>query len=260
MSDYDIYADVYDAQYWGYTEDIAFYVDEARQAKGPVLELACGTGRVLLPCAEAGALITGLDSSRAMLTRCQEKLAVYSPEVAARVRLLAGDMRAFQLSERFELIMIPFRSFLLLLTVQDQLQALATIREHLSDTGRLIFNIFVPNISLIAARSGEVGEPLTHFKEFLAPQTGHRIMMWDSRHYRINEQLIENVFTYDEVDENGLVVRRYYKPLKLRWMYRYETEHLLARSGFAVETLYGGFDRRPFDEDSHEMIWVARKA
>ena len=133
-------------------------------------------------------------------------------------------------------------------------------REHLSDTGRLIFNIFVPNISLIAARSGEAGEPLTRFKEFRAPQTGHRIMMWDSRHYRINEQLIENVFTYDEVDENGLVVRRYYKPLKLRWMYRYETEHLLARSGFAVETLHGGFDRRPFDEDSREMIWVARKA
>ncbi len=62
------------------------------------------------------------------------------------------------------------------------------------------------------------------------------------------------------LDERGLVVRRYYKPLKLRWMYRYETEHLLARSGLTVETLYGGFDRRPFDENSREMIWVARKA
>jgi hypothetical protein len=118
----------------------------------------------------------------------------------------------------------------------------------------------VPDIAMIAARSGEVGEPLTRFREFLDPQTGHRIMMWESRHYRINEQLIENVFIYDEVDENGLVVRRYYKPLKLRWMYRYETEHLLARSGFAVEALYGGFDRSPFDDNSREMIWVARKA
>jgi len=260
MSDYDVYADIYDAQYWGYTEDIAFYVDEARRATGPVLELACGTGRVLLPCAEAGALITGLDSSRAMLTRCQEKLAVYSPEVAARVRLLAGDMRAFKLPERFDLIMIPFRSFLLLPTVQDQLQALATIREHLSDTGRLVFNIFVPDLNLIAARSGEVGEPLTRFKEFLAPQTGNRIIMWDSRHYRINEQIIENLFTYDEVDQNGLVVRRYYKSLKLRWLYRHEAEHLLIRSGLAIEALYGSFDRRPFDETSREMIWVARKA
>ena len=87
-----------------------------------------------------------------------------------------------------------------------------------------------------------------------------RLPVRDEMEPSINEQLIENVFTYDEVDENGLVVRRYYKPLKLRWMYRYETEHLLARSGFAVETLYGGFDRRPFDEDSREMIWVARKA
>ena len=259
MSDYDVYANIYDAQYMGYTEDIAFYVGEACQTKGPMLELACGTGRVLLPCAEVGALVTGLDLSRGMLTRCKEKLAVYPPEVAARVRLVEGDMRSFKLPERFELITIPFRSFLLLLTAQDQLQALATIREHLSDTGRLVFNIFVPDISLIAARSSEAGEPLTRFREFLDPQTGHRIMMWDSRHYRLNEQLIENVFIYDEVDETGLVVRRYYKPLKLRWMYRYETEHLLARSGFAVQTLYGSFDRRPFDEGSREMIWAARK-
>jgi SAM-dependent methyltransferase len=259
MADYDVYANVYDAQYTGYTEDISFYVGEAYKTRGPVLELACGTGRVLLPCADAGALITGLDLSPAMLSRCKEKLVAYSPEVADRVRLVVGDMRCFKLPERFELVTIPFRSFLLLLTVQDQLQALATIREHLADSGRFVFNIFVPDISMIAARSGEVGEPLTRFREFLDPQTGHRIMMWDSRHYSINEQLIENVFIYDEVDEAGQVVRRHYKPLKLRWMYRYETEHLLARSGFAVEALYGGFNRQPFDENSREMVWVTRK-
>ncbi len=260
MSGYDIYAEIYDAQYYGYTQDIAFYVEEACQAGGPVLELACGTGRVLLPCAEAGARMTGLDDSPAMLTRCAEKLAVYSPETRARVRLVEGDMRTFKLSERFALITIPFRSFLLLLTVQDQLQTLTTIREHLTEAGRLIFDVFVPDVRMIAARSGEVGEPWTRFKEFLDPQTGHHIMMWDSRHYRINEQIIENVFTYDEMDETGLVVRRYYKPLKLRWMYRYEAEHLLARAGFEVVALYGGFDRQPFGEDSREMIWVARKA
>ncbi len=260
MSEYDIYADIYDAQYSGYTEDIAFYVDEARKAGGPVLELACGTGRVLLPCAEAGSLITGLDSSRAMLTRCKEKLAIYPPEVAARVRLVEGDMRAFKLPERFDLITIPFRSFLLLTAVQDQRQSLATIREHLGDAGRLVFNVFVPDLKIIAARSGQGGEALTHFKDFLDPQTGRHVMIWDSRHYHINEQIIENVFVYDEVDEKGMVVRRHYKPLNLRWIYRHEAEHLLARSGFAVEALYGGFNRQPFGEDSREMVWVARKA
>jgi len=259
MNEHDIYADIYDAQYYGYTEDIDFYVKETSQAKGPVLELACGTGRVLLPCAEAGALITGLDASPAMLTRCKEKLAAYSSEVRDRVRLIEGDMRDFKLAERFELITIPFRSFLLLLTVEDQLQALANIRQHLSDTGKLILNIFVPDLKVIAARSSQIGEPWTRFKEFLDPQTGHHIVMWDSRHYRINEQVIENVFTYDEVDESGLVLRRYYKPLKLRWMYRYEAEHLLVRSGFAIEALHGGFERQPFDESSREMVWVARK-
>lgn len=260
MSDYDAYANIYDAQYMGYTEDINFYVGEAYKAKGPVLELACGTGRVLLPCAEAGAFVTGLDLSSAMIIRCKEKLAAYPSEVAERVRLVTGDMRSFKLPERFDLITIPFRSFLLLPTAKDQLQALATIRDHLNDNGRLVFNAFVPDISLIAARTGEVGEPLTRFREFLDPQTGHRIIMWDSRHYLINEQIIENMYVYDEVDETNQVVRRYYKSLKLRWMYRYETEHLLARAGFAVDTLYGGFDRSPFDENSREMIWIARKA
>src|SRR5512136_1378123 len=259
MSDYDAYANIYDAQYMGYTEDINFYVGEACQTKGPVLELACGTGRVLLPCAEVGALITGLDLSSAMLTRCKEKLAAYPAEVAERVRLVTGDMRSFNLPERFELITIPFRSFLLLPTIQDQLQTLATIREHLTDNGRLVFNIFVPDLSLIVARTGQVGEPLTRFREFLDPRTGHRIVMWDSRHYLINEQTIDNLYLYDELDEHSQVVRRYYKSLKLRWMYRYETEHLLARAGFFVDTLYGGFDRSPFDENSREMIWIARK-
>ncbi len=203
----------------------------------------------------AGWEVVGLDN---LSTGRRQNLAHLAAE--PRFRLVEGDMRSFKLPEHFDLITIPFRSFLLLLTVQDQLQALATIREHLSDAGRLVFNVFVPDIGLIAARSGDVGEPLTRFREFLDPHTGHRIMMWDSRHYNLNEQLIENLFIYDEMDENGQVVRRYYKPLKLRWMYRYETEHLLARSGFAVQTLYGGFDRRPFDENSREMIWVACKA
>lgn len=257
MSKYDIWADIYDLQYEGYEEDIAFYVGEAQRATPPVLELACGTGRVTIPIAQAGVEVVGLDSSPEMLAVAQQRVAQLSPEVKERIRLLEGDMRDFSLDERFGLIMIPFRSFLLLTTVEDQKQALHNIHRHLRPDGRLALNIFVPDLGIIASHSSPLGEPLKRLKESKDPETGHRIIIWETRHYDQHHQIIENLFIYEELDETGVMVKRAYRPLKLRWIYRYEMEHLLDLCGYQVEELYGGFDRRPFDDDSREMLWVA---
>ena len=116
--------------------DVEFYVDEALAANGPVLELGCGTGRVLIPIARAGVTIEGLDGSPNMLARCREKLAVEPPTVQARVTLHEGDMRAFDLRKQFALITIPFRPFQHLITVEEQLDCLRCIHEHLTADGR----------------------------------------------------------------------------------------------------------------------------
>ena len=112
-------ATFYDYCFQGVEGDVQFYIEEARNAESPVLEIGCGTGRILLPIAESGGTVVGLDRSPTMLTILRRKLASYSAEMQSRVELIEGDMRNFSLGRRFKLVMIPFRAFLHLLTPKD---------------------------------------------------------------------------------------------------------------------------------------------
>jgi len=259
MTDLYGFGDVYDRMYAGYDADIPFYVAEAQRAEPPVLELACGTGRVLIPIAEAGVPIWGLDATSTMLEQAGAKVAALPTEIQERITLEAGDMRDFDLPERFGLVTVPFRSFLHLLTVEDQLAALGCIRRHLRPGGRLALNFFNPSIPMIAAHLTYTGRALKPFGEWTDPATGHRVVSWDSRSYRPTAQTLDELIILEVVDTAGKVVDRSYRSLTLRWIYRYEFEHLLARTGFVVEALYGDFDRAPFGETSQEMVWVARR-
>jgi SAM-dependent methyltransferase len=257
----DIYAsgEEYDAMHGSLAADIPFYVEEAQRAEPPVLELACGTGRVLIPVAQAGVHIWGLDLTPAMLARAQQKVAALPAEVQARITLQPGDMRDFDLEERFGLVMVPARSFLHLLTAEDQIKALGNIRRHLRPGGRLILNFFQPSIPIIAAHMTHTGRALKHFREWTDPQTGQRVVCWETRAYNAATQIIDETRVIDVVDDDGQVVDRYYRSLTLRWIYRYEFEHLLVRTGYEVEALYGDLDRAPFEEGSSEMVWIARR-
>ncbi len=261
MIDIDIYAlgDQYDLMHGDYADDISFYVQEAQRAQAPVLELACGTGRVLIPTAQAGVPIWGLDKSPAMLAHAKKKLADLPDEVQARITLLQGDMRDFDLPERFGLVTIPFRSFLHLMTPSDQMAALGNIRRHLVPGGRLALNFFQPSIPLIAAHMASLGAALKPLHERTDPQTGHRHMGWETRTYDVFNQTIKETRIFDVVDQDGIAIDRYYRLLTLRWIYRYEFEHLLARCNFEVDALYGDFNRSPLDASSTELVWIARR-
>lgn len=252
------FADLYDQMYQEYQSDIPFYLREALRAEGPVLELACGTGRVLIPLAEAGVTIWGLDVTPAMLAQAERKAAALPAEARERVTLRAGNMRDFDLPERFGLVIIPFRSFLHLMTMQDQLAALSTIHRHLRPNGRLALNFFQPNLAVIATHLEETGGTLHHVRDWEDAE-GRRVVVWDTRYYDTFEQTLHEQMIFEVLDADGKVVDRFYRPLALRWIYRYEFEHMLARTGFQVEALYGDFDRTPFDQESTEMVWVVRK-
>ena len=249
----------YDSCFTGLEGDVQFYVEEARKAETPVLEIGCGTGRILLPIAQSGASVVGLDRSSAMLGVLRGKLDKLDTETQRRVELVEEDMRAFSLGQKFDLITIPYRAFLHLLTSKAQRQALSCIREHLTDNGRLIFNIFDPSHELIAARLGPLGSTLQKDSEFVHPDTGQRVVVWFSGQYDPERQLLDAYFIFEELDAEGRALAKTYSPLTLRYVYRYEMRYLLELCGYKVEALYGDFQRSSFRYGG-EQIWVARKA
>ena len=257
MSDfYD--AAVYDSRAQGVPGDVEFFLSlaqEAHAAGHPVLELACGTGRVSIPIAREGVRVVGLDRSAEMLARAREKSAGL-----ANVRWVEGEMREFGLPERFGLVYIPFRSFQHLLTVEDQLSCLACVREHLVPGGRFAINIFNPNILAIAeGLSSKRGSLQKRGDDYTNEKTGRATKAWETRAYHTATQEVESDWIDEELDEAGVVASRVYRGLRLRYLFRYEMEHLLARAGFEVEALYGDCFRAPFEDASPEMVWVAKK-
>lgn len=259
MKEYDrLDAAFYDYYSPGVEGDVQFYVEEAQKAGSPVLEIGCGTGRILLPIAESGVSVVGLDRAPAMLSLLRQKLAKYSLDTQSRVELIEGDMRNFSLGRRFKLVTIPYRAFLHLLTPNDQRQALICIREHLTEDGRLIFNIFDPSLEIIAAHLGPLGSALKKDSEFVHPDTGHRVIVWDTRQYDPEQQMLDQYFIFEELDDDGGMLAKTYSPLTLRYVYRYEMRYLLELCGYKVEALYGNF-RRGLFRYGGEQIWVVRR-
>ncbi len=258
MTEYDhIDAELYDRYARGLPGELEFYVEEACRAAAPVLELGCGTGRILLAAAEAGAQVVGVDRAPAMLQVLRGKLAALSADVQKRVEVVEADMRTFDLGRRFARVFIPYRAFLHLLTDAEQRMALERIHQHLAPDGRLVFNVFDPDMEIIAAHRGELGGAMKRAAEFAHPRSGNRVILWDTRHYQLEQQILDQYFIFEELDREGHSVGRTFSRLILRYVHRFEMQHLLDLSGFEVVDLYGDFRRGPF-QSGGEQVWVAR--
>ncbi len=254
----DRFARYYDVYSLGLNGDVQFYVEEAVKAGSPVMELACGTGRVLIPVAQSGIEIVGVDRSEDMLAVAREKLAQLDGETGERVGLVHGDMRSFYVDRKFKLIMIPYRSFCHLLTVTDQRRALERVHMHLVKDGLLILNLFDPRLDLLIEDHNHPETPLRKHLEFDDAESGKRVVVWATRTYDLQRQVLTEDRVFEELDGSGKVVTRRYSDLVLRYTFRYEMEHLLELSGFQIESLYGDFQRRPFRYGG-EQVWVARR-
>ena len=252
---FDDWSDVYDSVYAYVRGDIPFYVDEAVASGGPVLELGCGTGRVSSAIARAGVDVTGLDSSPGMLEQARSK-ASSLPNCSGPLTLVQDDMRSFQLDGAFALVIIPFRGFLSLLTVEDQTLTLLNVKRHLAPGGRLVFNVFVPDLDLLAQ---DVDTP-RHVRDVTDPETGISYVLWHMSEFDSHTQIVSTRLIIEELDDRGTVTRRTYRDFQLRYSHRWEMHHLLRSCGYEVLDLYGDFDRTAFDEESAEMIWIAATA
>jgi SAM-dependent methyltransferase len=237
--------------------DVAFFVDAAREAGGRVLEIGCGTGRVLIPTARAGVEIVGLDASAPMLAVCRERLENEPDAVQSRVQLVQGDMRRFEQDRRFNLVTIPFRPFQHLATVDDQLSCLQSISKHLVDGGALILDVFNPSLDGLVDQPG--GDEYGDEPEFSMPDgrrvtRRHRLVAHDRTAQTTDVELIYHVTHADGR------IERLVHAFTMRYLFRFEAEHLLARAGFDVEQLYAGYDKRAYGSTyPGELIFVARK-
>ncbi len=268
------------AEYYDYVppvagrRDLAFYRALARETGGPVLELGCGTGRILLPLAEDGHRVTGLDLSRAMLERARAKLAQAPAEVRERVRLVEADMTRFELGETFRAIIIPFRPFQHLVEVEQQLACLAAAYRHLAPGGTLALDFFhtdprrMIDPHLFALRDEMPGgaargqsepaqERFPHAE--VALPNGTRVLLSERTtafHRATQTNDVELIYTVTHPDGQ---TERLVFAFTVRYFFRYEVEHLLARAGFRLRAVYGDFERSPLADDSPEMIFLAER-
>ena len=228
----------------------------AAAGPGPLLELGCGTGRVLRPLARAGYEITGIDLSAQMLEYCLARLETEPAGTRDRVTLLVGDMTSFDLGRRFAAIFCAFNTFHHLRTVEQQLACLDRCRAHLMAGAPLVLDLFNPDP---APGDGGGDESADAEANALVVdwEDGRRIRRWLSAcDYNRRLQCNECEMTY-EVRETDGTTRRLIETFPMRIVYRYELEHLLARCGFRVTAWYGGYDLQPFTEESLGMIVVA---
>jgi len=220
--------------------DVGFYRGLAEEVGGPVLELGCRTGRVLLPIAALGIPCVGLDASPAMLAALRAK------NPPANLELVQGRMESFDLGgRRFPLVICPFRAFQHLMDVPAQLATLTNIRRHLAPGGAFAFDLFDPKLALLAAPSPAERLEATFMLDGVQTQRFGRTRTDQAA------QVLEVTFRFEPPQDAGSTT------VRLRWFYRYEIEHLLARAGFTDLTIYGGFDRRPWQPE-RETVIVAR--
>lgn len=261
MGDYDaLHASFYDETDGRGRKDVAFYVELAKEAGGPVLELGCGTGRILLPIGGLGIDAVGVDRSREMLAVCRRKLDAAPDTLRQRVALVHGDMCDLALGRTFPQVLIPHRSFQHVLTPEAQRALLLRIREHMTEDARLVFNVFDPLPEMIAASSGHLSGVIRKTgHEFTNPRTDNRIVQLDSTEYDLESQIVSVERFYDEFDVAGKRVSRSATNFKLRFTYKWEMQYLLELCGFRIDTLYGDFEGAPF-RPGGEQIWIAKKA
>jgi SAM-dependent methyltransferase len=255
IDSYHVAAKYYDSAYGAMRDmvDAPFYLNPAKEFGGPVLEIGCGTGRVLLPIAREGIEIHGVDNSGPMLGILKESLARENLEVRGRVALHSGDMRELRLNRKFPLVIIPFRPMQHMFTVADQLRALTSVASHVAEGGMLAFDVFYPKFEVLLLGSGEErleaqwpspSDPETTIRRF------YRKDAVDKIHQTYSLTFIFRGYRHGRLafEENDTLKMSYYTYPHLQALF------LLV--GLEPVAEYGSFDKAPLDNSSNEMIFL----
>lgn len=234
---------------------VAFYGGLAREAGGPVLEIACGTGRVTIPVAKLGFATTGLDIVPEMLARARRKSA------GLPVRWVEGDARTFDLRERFRLIFLTGNSFQAFVTNDDQAALLRRVRAHLHDEGIFAFETRNPLLPNTRTRAGlfvplETREEEEHWPSFVNAD-GHEVRVSTTRVYDHVAQVV-HLTSYRRWRAGGREQTRD-ASTALRYTFPQELAALLHYNGFTIIRQYGDWNLEPLSAASPSILVVCRK-
>lgn len=234
----------YDAFNLPYQDDFKFYLAEARKARGPVLELACGTGRLTIPLRKKGVDITGLDLAAPMLEQARSKAAA----AGVKINFLRGDARKFRLGKKFKLIFMAFNSMQHLGKAEDLKGLFASAAAHLAPGGRFIFDIFNPD-PMYLIRDTEELLPVAYYDD---PAGGGKVLVNESYSYDKAAQVSRLTWHYRS-EKTGKTLK---KSLNLRCFFPQELLALVQYNGFRVQSRYGDFLRKPFTGSSRKQIVI----
>ena len=233
---------LYDACTAHKIDDIPFYEHWAKQTNGPILELACGTGRIAKHLIESGFNYTGLDLSSVFIDYCRSNF--------PNGKFTTGDMCDFNLGQKFDLIFIPFNSFLHLFTEEEMAQCLKSIQNHLSDDGKFLLDIFVPDPEFLYRDPDKKYEEMT-----IIHPNGGECTVWQKNQYKEETEINHihwffnrgNIEPMDEYD------------FDMRMIYPDTMDRVLSDSDFTIEEKWGDYDGEPFNETSLLQLYICSK-
>lgn len=256
---HDHYADGawYDAEYVHIRGDVPHYARVAAETAGPILELACGTGRLTFPMLEAGDAVVGIDAAPGMIARADERRAALAAEDRARVRFQVADLRTLDLGERFSGVVLAFNSLMHMTTDEDLTAAFETVRRHLDPGGLFHFDLHTPLPELLYRDPNGRYDP----QEMIDPATGDRYVVTESNDYDPRTQINRLFFHYQKVHRDGrpAEVRERRAELALRVIFPRELDRWLSSSGFEIAGEWDDFERRqPFSGRGGRRIVAAR--
>lgn len=250
---WDVISPFYDDEN-NFSDDADMFLKMAGKLRGEVLELACGTGRILIPFAQAGYTITGLDFSEKMLDRGREKIVRLPKNVQKRISLVHADMTDFQLSKKFAFIFIGFNSLLTVIDFRKQEKVIRLITEHLKPGGRVGVSVINPDLGVFSEKVPYV----KHAGTWIDSATGHTVDCFEFDYFDLANQFIYGTKLYDEIDDQS-IVRRTRQVYEMRYFFSYELQLLLEKQGLKVLNIYGDYSMKPFTEKNPYIIFECRK-
>ncbi|WP_165966720.1 class I SAM-dependent methyltransferase [Actinomadura sp. 7K507] len=234
--------------------DLELYLELAKQHGGPVLEFACGTGRVLIPCVEVAGEGVGVDLSTGMLDQARENASKQGLSENA-AQFVQGDMENVRLGRTFPLVLMGGQPLFFLRTDEALRAALETVHVHLAPGGRFATAVPVPRMATMMAER----DRLKFVTEIRHPTTGSRQAVWNYSSFDEVTQVAIRRRIVETLDEDGVVTERQHSVQHIHYRHPAEMQRFIIDAGFRFEGLYGDYRRTPFGNGSEYLVWVARK-